>query len=44
MKWYKCIQTNDYYQIELLILDKNTWNHLTMRIICIKFLEAVIAY
>ena len=26
---YKCAQTNDYHWIELLMLDRNTWNHLT---------------
>ena len=25
-----CMLTNDWYQIELLILDSNTWNHLTV--------------
>ena len=24
------MQTNDWYKIELLVLDKDTWNHLTV--------------
>ena len=24
------VQTNDGYQIELLLLDRNIWNHLTV--------------
>ena len=29
--WNKvnCLQLNDWYHIEFLDLDKNTWNHLT---------------
>ena len=29
MKPFNYVQTNDWYQIELLVLDSNTWNHLT---------------
>ena len=23
-----CVKTNDWYEIELLVLDRNTWNNL----------------
>ena len=29
MKPNNSVQINDYYQIELLMLDRNTWNHQT---------------
>ena len=29
---FNCVQTNNWYQIELLILSDNTWNHLTVQI------------
>ena len=25
-----CLQTNDLYEVELLVLDNNTWNYLTI--------------
>ena len=28
LKPFNCLQTNDLYQIELLVLDRNTWSHL----------------
>ena len=31
LKPFNCVKTNDLYQIELLVLDKNTWNHLSVR-------------
>ena len=27
---FNCVQTNGLYQIELLVLDNNTWNRLTV--------------
>ena len=30
MKPLKCVQTNERCWIELLVLDKNTWNYLTV--------------
>ena len=30
MKLANCEQTSDQYQIKLLVLDSNTWNHLTV--------------
>ena len=30
MKLFNCMQTNDKYQIKLLVLDKNTRNHLPL--------------
>ena len=29
-KPFECVQTNDWYQIELLGLESNTWNQLTV--------------
>ena len=30
LKPFNFVQTNDWYNIELLMLDCNTWNHLTV--------------
>ena len=30
MKLFKSVQTNAWYSIELLVLDGNTWNNLTV--------------
>ena len=30
LKPFKWVQTNDQYWIELLVLDRNSWNHLTV--------------
>ena len=31
LKLFNSVQTNDWYQIELSMFDRNTWNHLTMQ-------------
>ena len=28
--YYNCVQTKDWYQIELLVLYNKSWNHLTV--------------
>ena len=41
MKPYNCVQTNDYYEIELSILYKNMWNAL---ILCLLFVLRIVSW